>query len=120
MARASPRSRRTPDSRFALGLRENLDQAFVRASPCGYDRNRRVVREHGQVALHVAYGAATQDHVEARKRQAGLATDAVVAARVDVPAIAGVLVDGVTIELRLRDVRRQRVVEAAFAGDEPS
>ena len=97
-----------------------MPPAAVRTSPGGHNRDRRVVREQGQVALHVAEGAATQDHVEAREREAGLAAEPVVAAGVDVPAIAGVLVDGVTIELRLRDVRGQRVVEAEFAGEEPS
>ena len=47
-----------------------------------------------------------------------MAAEAVVAAGVDVPAIAGVRVDGVTIELRLR-VCGQRVVEAE-SGEEPS
>ena len=78
----TPRNR-APRTRRASPTREPAAHHEPRRRPSSHDNSRSKGRRGSG---RRAQGAATQDHVEAREGEAGLATEAVVAAGVDVPA----------------------------------
>jgi hypothetical protein len=91
----------------------------VTPSPAGDEGQRAVDREQRVRAQHLAQHPGAQDQVVAAERGAGLAAEAVIAARVDVPAVARIRVDAVPVGLAGDDVGGEGVVEAEFARGEP-